>query len=115
MPFVRLETSAPLTDEVRRKLCASLSQAAAQGLGKPEQYVMTSVVPSVMSMSGTPAPAAFVDLRSIGGLSPAVNRALAKAIGGIVQETLKIPGERIFLTFTDVPGTHWGWQGSTLG
>lgn len=115
MPFIRIETSASLTDDLRQKLCTSLSQALAKGLGKPEQYVMTSVLPSVMSCSGSSAPTVFADLRSIGGLNPAVNKALARTLCGILQEALKVPGERIFLNFTDVPGSHWGWQGSTLG
>ena len=115
MPFIRLETNAPLTDEIRQKICMSLSNALSKGIGKPEQYVMTSVLPSVMSMSAISAPAAFADLRSIGGLSGEVNKALTSTICRILNETLKIPGDRVFITFTEVSGSHWGWQGSTLG
>lgn len=115
MPFLRLTSSAPDTEIKAAAIAAELSQTVSKLLGKPESYVMISIEKSVMSMSGTDAPAAFLDLRSIGGFSPHKNKALSQTLSDIVQKHLAVPTNRIYLSFTDVPGTHWGWSGATFG
>jgi hypothetical protein len=72
MPLLKLETTVVLTDEKRKALLASLSKIVAETIGKPEEYVMVAVSPAAILMSGKPGDAAFVDLRSIGGLSGGV-------------------------------------------
>ena len=74
MPLLKLETTVVLTDEKRKSLLASLSRAVAGAIGKPEQYVMVSISQAAMVMSGEAGGAAFVDIRSIGGVSGDVNQ-----------------------------------------
>jgi len=31
------------------------------------------------------------------------------------MESLDIPGNRIYLNFTEVQASHWGWNGATFG
>ena len=76
---------------------------------------MVVINPVAILMSGKPGPAAFVDLRSIGGLSDDVNRQLSQKIGSLLKETLGVPAERIYLNFSDVPAGNWGWNGDTFG
>ncbi|HNW34253.1 MAG TPA: phenylpyruvate tautomerase MIF-related protein [Candidatus Ozemobacteraceae bacterium] len=115
MPFLRLTSSDPGTEAKAPALSAELSQSISALLGKPEMYVMISISTSVMRMSGTDAPAAFIDLRSVGGISPQKNKILSKTLSGIVQKHLAVPADRIFLTFTDIPGASWDWNGDTFG
>ena len=116
MPFIRLETTERLTPDVKASLCAKLSRLCAEGIGKPEGYVMAIVQDAVtMLHAGAPGPAAFADVRSIGGLSPKVNRALAEGLCRLLAETLSIPGERVYLNFTEVTSSHWGHDGTTFG
>ncbi len=115
MPFIRVETSAPFSDDQRKALLAGLTKIAVQVIGKPEDYVMTSLAPAAMSMAGARDPAAFVDLRSIGGLGSGNTYKLAEQISGLLHDTLGLAPERIFMNFTDVPGSAWGWNGRTLG
>lgn len=117
MPLIELNTSCDLsTQEKRDGLAQQLSQLAARGIGKPEQYVMACVHDKVaMSMSGSSEPTAFVSVKSIGGLSREVNQKLAAEISTVLQAELDIDLERIYLTFTELPATHWGWRGSTFG
>jgi len=67
-----------------------------------------------MVHAGADGPTAFVDVRSIGGLSAKVNRALAARVCQLLGE-VGIPGGRVYLNFTDVPASHWGHDGSTFG
>lgn len=115
MPLLKLETTVALADDKKTALLASLSKIVAGTIGKPEQYVMVVIGPAAILMSGKPGDAAFVDIRSIGGLSDDVNRQLAQKIGGLLKESLGVPPDRVYLNFTDVPAGSWGWNGDTFG
>ena len=115
MPLLKLETNAPIQEETRKALLASLSRILTETLGKPEQYVMVSVSHSEVVMSGQEGFGALVEVRSIGGLSGEAPRALSQKICAALKETLGIVGSRVYLNFMDVEGTNWGWNGDTFG
>ena len=115
MPLLKLETTVALADDKKQALLASLSKILAGTIGKPEQYVMVVVSPAAILMSGKPGDAAFVDIRSIGGLGDKVNRQLSQKIGSLLKESLGVPPDRIYLNFTDVAAGNWGWNGDTFG
>ena len=115
MPLLKLETTVALSDDKRKALLASLSKAVSETIGKPEDYVMITISPAAMLMAGSPGDAAFVDLRSIGGLRGDVNRQLSQKVCGLLNESLGVPQNRIYLNFTDVPAANWGWKGNTFG
>jgi len=115
MPLLKLETTVAIADDKKKALLASLSKIVAGTTGKPEQYVMVTVSPAAVLMSGKPGDAAFVDIRSIGGLNDSVNRQLAQKIGALLKESLGVPPDRVYLNFTDIPAGNWGWNGDTFG
>lgn len=115
MPLLKLETTVVLPEDKRKALLAALSKAVAEGIGKPEQYVMVSAGPAAMVMSGKAGDAAFVDIRSIGGLTGNVTRKLSQRICELLTDSLGVPPDRVYLNFTDVEAGHWGWNGSTFG
>ena len=115
MPLLRLETSVALPEDKRKALLASLSKAVAGTIGKPEQYVMVTASQAATLMSGKPGDGAFVDLRSIGGLSDEVNRKLSQQVCKLLKDSLGISPDRVYLNFTDVEASNWGWNGSTFG
>ena len=115
MPLLKLETTVALADDKKKTLLAALSKIVAGTIGKPEQYVMVVISPAAILMSGKPGDAAFVDVRSIGGLSDDVNRQLAQKIGALLKESLGVPPDRVYLNFTDVSAANWGWNGNTFG
>src|SRR5262249_27108608 len=115
MPLLRLETTVVLPEERRNALLAALSKTVAMTIGKPEQYVMVSLSQSAMQMSGKAGDAAFVDIRSIGGLSPEVNRKLSQQTCKLLSESLGISPDRIYLNLTDVDAGSWGWNSNTFG
>ena len=115
MPLLKLETTVALSQEKREALLASLSETVAETIGKPQQYVMVTASQVAMQMSGSPGDAAFVDVRSIGGLTGVVNRKLSQKVCQLLHDSLGIPPDRIYLNFTDVQASHWGWNGNTFG
>jgi phenylpyruvate tautomerase PptA (4-oxalocrotonate tautomerase family) len=115
MPLLKLETTVVISEAKRQALLASLSKIVAEIIGKPERYVMVAAGQAAMQMSGNPGDAAFVDVRSIGGLSDEVNRKLSQKVCQLLNDSLGVPPNRIYLNFTDVQGSHWGWNGNTFG
>jgi phenylpyruvate tautomerase len=115
MPLLALHTSVSLSDQQRHDLLAPLSKIVAEGIGKPERYVMITVSEKTMLMAGIEGPAAYVEIRSIGGLSGAVNRKLSERICALLQERLGIPPDRVYLGFTSVGAENWGWNSGTFG
>jgi phenylpyruvate tautomerase PptA (4-oxalocrotonate tautomerase family) len=115
MPLLKLETTVVLSEDKRKALLVSLSKAVAETIGKPEQYVMVTASRAAMVMSGKPGDAAFVDIRSIGGLSDDVNPRLSQQICKLLGGSLGISPDRVYLNFTDVDAGNWGWNGSTFG
>ncbi len=115
MPLLRLETTATLPDEQRQQLLTSLSKTVAETIGKPEQYVMVTISPAAILMSGKPGHAAFVDVRSIGGLTNGVNRKLSHQVCKLLNDALGVPANRVYVNFNEVEAANWGWNGSTFG
>lgn len=115
MPLLKLETTVVFSEDKRKALLATLSKMVADTIGKPEQYVMVSVAHSAMLMSGKAGEAAFVDIRSIGGLTHDVNCKLSQQVGKLLNESFGIPQDRVYLNFADVDAGNWGWNGSTFG
>jgi phenylpyruvate tautomerase len=115
MPLLKLDTTVALTDDQRKTLLASLSKTLAEITGKPEEYVMVTAGQSAMLMSGKPGDAAFVDIRGIGGLSGDVNRQLSQKVCRLLNESLGVPPNRIYLNFTEIEAGNWGWKGNTFG
>jgi phenylpyruvate tautomerase PptA (4-oxalocrotonate tautomerase family) len=115
MPLVRLETSVELDDARRQKLLTGISGIVADVTGKPESYVMVTVQQAAIAMAGAPGPAAFADVRGIGGLGGDVNKRLSKAVCDLLNSCLGLEADAVYLTFTDVPAPNWGWNGGTFG
>jgi len=115
MPLLKLETTVALSEDKQEALLSSLSKAVAETIGKPEQYVMVAISHAAMAMSGKPGNAAFVDIRSIGGLSGDVNRKLSHQVCKLLNDSLGITPDRVYLNFSDMDAGNWGWNASTFG
>ena len=115
MPLLQLHTSVAVPEPKRAALLGKLSKLVAESIGKPEAYVMVAWREGPMSMSGEIGPAAFVDLRSIGGLSPKVNKRIMAQLCPLLEQELGVPPARTFANFTDVPASAWGHDGGTFG
>jgi phenylpyruvate tautomerase PptA (4-oxalocrotonate tautomerase family) len=115
MPLIRMETSIKIPEEKKPDLISALSKITAEATGKPETYVMAILSEAAMSMAGTTGPAAFLDVRSIGSINKKVNSRICQEVVALLDKSLGIPGERVYISFTDVKGANWGCNGTTFG
>ncbi len=115
MPLLKLETTVALAAEKRKALLAALSKVASATIGKPEAYVMVMLGQADILMSGREDDAAFVDIRSIGGLTGEANRKLSQQVCQLLKDSLGISPDRVYLNFTDLKAGNWGWNEQIFG
>lgn len=116
MPLIRVETTEAIAGAAKQALCGKLSRLCAAATGKPEAYVMVSVIDRcAMTLAGQDGPAAFVDVRGIGGLNGTANNAISQGACALLTQACGIPGARVYLNFTSVDAGNWGHDGSTFG
>ncbi len=115
MPLVKISSSVELPANKRELFLAAVSSAVAEVTGKPERYMMVTCDTGSFLLDGKGGPAAYVDVRAIGGLTPPINGKLSARLCDLLLTWMTIPGERVYLTFTDLPATHWGHKGATFG
>jgi len=117
MPLIKVQTSlpAPAKDDVNA-LLKQLSASLAKHTSKPETYVMTAFEPGVsMTFGGTFDPVCYVEVKSVGSMSPAQTKAMSQDFCQQIHAALGVPGDRIYIEFADAKGAMWGWNGSTFG
>ena len=67
MPYLNVSTNTEVSAEAAASFLQEASKAVAAGAGKPEQYVMVKIsAGESLLFAGSNAPAAFVELKSIG-------------------------------------------------
>ncbi|MBN2351335.1 MAG: ABC transporter substrate-binding protein [Spirochaetales bacterium] len=116
MPLAKVAVSAAVDETKKKDVLKRLSLSIAEKIGKPEKYVQTIFEANVpMTFAGTFEPAASLEIKSIGGLSPSVCKGLSEACCGLLQKELGIPEERIYIVFSDIEASSWGWNGTTFG
>jgi len=117
MPLGTVKLSMGLTDKQKQELLTRLSQLMARVLHKPEKYVMVTIDDNAQIMMSGDAdkPAAFLMIKSIGGLDPEINSQLCNQITMLIEELLEIDPARVYINFADIPSSAWGWNRSIFG
>lgn len=114
MPYLKVQTNHAIDASKATQFIKSASQLVANGLGKPESYVMVALEPPLpMVFAGSDAPTVFMELKSI-GLSESQTPALSQSLCQLVSEELDVLGERVYIEFQDTPRKMWGWNGGTF-
>ncbi len=117
MPLVRIVSNQPTpTTKAAEALLTEVSRCVSRLLGKPERWVMTCIDPSAaMTFAGATAPACYVEVKSIGTLSPNVTKQVSAELCELVTKHLEVPADRTYIEFNEATGHHWGYGGSTFG
>ncbi len=117
MPLIKVQTSVePFEKAQVDGLLKNLSTSLAKHVDKPESYVMTAFEPGVvMTFGGTFDPVCYVEVKNVGGMSPAQTKAMSQDFCQQISETLGVPTNRIYIEFAEAKGAMWGWNGSTFG
>ncbi len=112
IPLIKVKTNiaaVQVPDTFLKKLSAALATAT----GKPESYVMTLLDSGVpMTFAGSEEPCAYVEIKSIGSLTPP---AMSDQFCELIKSSLGIPKDRVYIGFEDVNVSDWGWNGRTFG
>ncbi len=116
MPLINVQTSAAQPErEAIATLLQTLSAALAKHTGKPEAYVMTAFTAGVpMTFGGTPDPTCYVEVKSVGTMTPQQTKAMSHEFCTQLERALSVPKNRIYIEFTEAKGAMWGWNGTTF-
>jgi phenylpyruvate tautomerase PptA (4-oxalocrotonate tautomerase family) len=114
MPYLKLQTNRQISDSKMQPLMEKLSSLTAGLLSKSENYVMVAIQPGAhMLYSGTTAPTAFVEFKSI-RLPEAETTIISEKLTNFLMNELKIPANRIYIEFQNQPANLWGYNGGTF-
>lgn len=113
MPYLHAKTNGVITKEQEIRLKERFGEAIAL-LGKTENWLMVEMEDQCrLHFKGDgDIPAAFVEIRLFGKASASAYDAMTEAVTNIVEEELKIPGDRIYVQYEEVE--HWGYDGSNF-
>ncbi len=116
MPLIQLKTSISKPEStVIESLLKTLSAKLAQHLSKPESYVMTAFESDVnMTFAGTLDPVCYIEIKSIGNMSPAQTTAMSQDFCETIEDKLGVSKNRTYIEFADAKGSMWGWDGKTF-
>ena len=116
MPLIKVKTSVPAPEKTAvESILKMLSSKLAQHLGKPESYVMTAFEPDVaMTFGGTLDPVCYIEIKNIGGMSPAQSKSMSQDFCQIISEKLGVHPKRTYIEFAGAQGSMWGWNSSTF-
>lgn len=114
MPLLSIETNIELASELIPNLLQASSATIAERLGKSERYVMVRFDHNPnMSFAGDESGLAYLQLKSI-GLADSQTPGLSAALCELVSDHLGVTPDRVYIEFSDVPRTMWGWNGDTF-
>lgn len=113
MPYLKLETNVSIPDDKAAALLKSLSDAVVSVTGKPERVVQVAMVGgSRMLFAGSEEPNAHVEVKGISFPEESA-KGMSEAICVVLQDSLNIPGERVYLAFVSYKGSMWGVNSRT--
>ncbi|MGJ3250363.1 MAG: phenylpyruvate tautomerase MIF-related protein [Elainellaceae cyanobacterium] len=117
MPLIKVQSSVSAADKSDiDTMLKQLSARLASHLGKPESYVMTAFEPDVpMTFGGTTDPTCYIEIKSVGTMSPTQTKAMSEEFCDAINQALGIAPNRTYIEFADAKGSMWGWNGSTFG
>jgi len=113
MPFIQINTSSRSVVERDDLLQQDVSKMVSDLTGKSENYVMTLIQRDAkMTFAGSDEPCCFIKVKSIGSLNPS---SMSKPLSELIASRTNINSDRIYIEFTDVKASNWGFNGSTFG
>jgi len=109
MPLMIIRTTAPIPESKKEDLLLGATKILVDA-GKKESHVMVLLEKVDACMGGKVGPAAFVEFRSMVGLTHEFNHKISEEVCALLGKMLEIPGHNIYLNFMSVPENAWGWD-----
>ena len=110
MPYINVSTSAKVED--KKKFLEELSILISSLTNKSKRFVMARLEDKSEMYFEDESSCCFLYIKSIGSLNPSE---MAKPISDFIYEKMGIQKDKIYISFEDVPGSMWGWNGRTFG
>ncbi|XP_006130305.1 macrophage migration inhibitory factor-like [Pelodiscus sinensis] len=102
-------------DEVTDCFIGELTQQLPKALGKPAQYVALQIsTDQLMSFHGSTGPCAMCFLYCIGKIGEQENKVYSKLLCDLLSKHLKIPADRIYISYFDMSAANIGWNCTTM-
>ena len=115
MPTFILHTSSSINDHQNETIRKDATNILSQELGKSKEFIVTLIHDSVALKFGQiEAPCAYLEVKSVGTLSPEQTTAMSDRICNALQRILSIPPDRIYIEFQESSRHLWGWNGKTF-
>lgn len=112
MPYLKIQTNVKIED--KKQWMSEVSMLLSEALKKPSQYIMVAVMDQTdMMFANTTDPLAFIELKSIGMPENETGNLSAK-ICSLIEKTLDVPMERIYIEFSNAQRHMFGWNGNTF-
>jgi len=109
MPYINVSTSAKVND--KDKFLEEISILISSLTNKSKRFVMAKIDDNCQMYFDDEKPSCFLEIKSIGSLNPSE---MAKPISDFVFEKMRIPIDRIYISFEDVSASLWAWNGRTF-
>lgn len=113
MPYINVKTNREVSEEKITFIKTELGKAITAIPGKSESWLMVCVEgKKALFFKGEDAPAAMVEVSIYGNASHNALSTLTSHITGILNNTLGISPDRIYVSY--MATDNWGWNGSNL-
>jgi phenylpyruvate tautomerase PptA (4-oxalocrotonate tautomerase family) len=109
MPLLIIKTTVAVPESLKEELLLGATKIIVDA-GKKESHVMVLLERVDACMGGKVGSAAFVEFRSMVGLTHEFNHKVSEGVCVLLEKTLGISGHHIYLNFISVPEGAWGWE-----
>jgi phenylpyruvate tautomerase PptA (4-oxalocrotonate tautomerase family) len=111
LPYLNIHYSEDVIN--KNEIVAKLSKFVSEELNKPERYVMISFNTDVcMSLGSNKNSLLFIEFKSIGFKKDV--KKISEALCRFMEKELKVNKDRIYIVFSDIDRSMWGWNGTTF-
>ena len=110
MPYINILTSEKV--ENKKKLLEEIISLISSQTKKSKKFVMVKIDDNSEMYFEDESPCCFLEIKSIGSLNP---KEMAKPLSDFVYKKMKIPLNKIYISFEDVLPSMWAWNGRTFG
>ncbi|MBN2419852.1 MAG: hypothetical protein JXL81_10740 [Deltaproteobacteria bacterium] len=114
MPYFSIETNQNVEAADRSELMSKATGFLAEMLKKPVRAIMVTIKPGMPYMfSGTDDPTAFVQIKAV-ALEKGKCPEFSRQVCDFIENEISVPRDRIFIEFTDLDPSIFGFNGNTL-
>ena len=114
MPLIKICTP-QISGEERSVILSESSRILSEIAGKPESSIMGFWQVGEFIMAGKECAGAYVEIRGIGKIEPALNAEASKKLCALIAQQTDIPEKNIYLNFVDMPAGNWGTCNGPVG